>query len=91
MGDLVKIGVKAGLIAVLTLTIIGLFIWLPVPTLDFTSLAVGIGKAQAIIYHYVPGASFFLPLIGVLLGANLAFLVADGAFLLYRWIMKVNE
>lgn len=91
MGDLVKIGVKTALIAVITAGILAIFANIQIPTLDFTLLTQGLGTALAVLYFYIPVASVIVPLALTMLAVQLGILTFKVGAIAYRWIMKVNE
>ena len=89
--DIIKIGVKTALIAVITAAIIAIFANVQIPGLDFTMFGQAISKALAIIYHWVPGSSVIVPLAFSMMGIQLAIILFQYAMIAVRWVMKVNE
>lgn len=91
MGDLVKIGVKTALIAVIMAGIVAVFATVQIPSLDFSILTQALGVALAVLYHYVPIARTIMPLVVVILGLELGILTFRIGMIAVKWIMKVNE
>lgn len=90
-GDIVKIGVKTALIAVITAAIIAIFVSVQIPNLDFSLMGQALGKGLAIIYHWVPGSNVIIPIAFSMLGIQLAIMLFEYAMIAVRWVMKVNE
>lgn len=91
MGDIVKIGVKTALIAVITAAIIVLFSTVSIPGLDFSTFGQALGKGLAILYHWCPACSIVVPVATAMFGVYLAILLFEFAMIAVRWVMKVNE
>lgn len=91
MGDFVKIGVKTGLIAVITAAIIALFANIQIPTMNFTYFSQALGTGLAVVYHYVPVAQVLFPVVLSLLAFDVALRAFNLAMIATRWVMKVNE
>lgn len=91
MGDIVKIAVKAALIAVVMVAIVVLFATISIPSLQFGELINGVSKAMAILYHWCPGARVVVPFAIGLLGFIVAYFAFRFAMVAVRWIFKVNE
>lgn len=89
--DYIKMGAKVALIAVVTAAIIAIFANIQIPNLDFTLFAQALGKALAIIYHWVPGSNVIVPLAFTMMGIQLAIMLFEYAMIAVRWVMKVNE
>lgn len=91
MGDLIKIGVKTALIAVIMVGIVAIFATVQVPSLDFSIFTQAIGVSLAVLYHYVPISRQILPIVGVILLLDLGILTFRLGMIAVKWIMKVNE
>lgn len=92
MGDLVKIGVKTALIAVVMLAAAALLAGVVIPTVDTTPITNAVGKGLAIINYYTSPYSWLITTAMVLLGIKyIAFPIFMIASIGWRWIMKVNE
>lgn len=89
--DYIKMGVKAALIAVITVAIIAIFANVQIPNLDFSLFSQGLSTALAIIYHWCPAATVLVPLAITMLGIQLAILLFQYAMIAVRWVMKINE
>lgn len=86
-----KIAVKAGLIAVVTVAIIALFANVTIPGLDFSVFSQALGKGLAILYHWCPACIIVVPVAFAMFGLYLSFLFFEFAMIAVRWIFKVNE
>lgn len=86
-----KIAVKAGLIAVVTVAIIALFANVTIPGLDFTVFGQALGAGLAIVYHWCPATVIVIPVAVAMFGLYLAILLFEFAMIAIRWIFKVNE
>lgn len=91
MTDAIKIGVKTGLIAVITAGIIALFANIQVPSMNYTSFTSALSSGLAVIYHYVPAAQVIFPIVLAILAFDVALRAFQLAMIAVRWIMKVNE
>lgn len=91
MGDAIKIGVKVGLIAVVTTAIIALFANIRIPTLDYTYFTQGLSRGLAVLYHWFPVTSIIFPIVVFLFGFEVGFRAFQLAMIATRWIFKVNE
>lgn len=91
MSDIVKIIAKTALIALITAGILAIFNNIQIPSLDYYYFTIGVRRALAIIYHWIPGANILIPFAITLLGVNVAILSFQLVAIAYRWIMKVNE
>lgn len=91
MGDLIKIGVKTALIAVIMVGIVAIFATVQVPSLDFSIFTQAVGVSLAVLYHYVPISRQILPIVGVILLLDLGILTFRLGMIAVKWIMKVNE
>lgn len=91
MGDLVKIGVKTALIAVITTAIIALFANITIPAVDLTSFSQALGVGLAVMYHWVPVTVVLFPVVLGLIAFQLALWAFNLVMIATRWIMKVNE
>lgn len=86
-----KIAVKAGLIAVVTVAVIALFANVQIPGLDFTVFGQALGKGLAILYHWCPACSIVVPVAVAMFGVYSAILLFEFAMIAVRWVFKVNE
>lgn len=91
MGDAIKIGVKAGLIGVITAGIIALFTTVQIPALDFSYFSQALGTGLAVVYHYVPAAQVVFPVVLALLAFDVALRAFNLGMIAVRWVLKVNE
>lgn len=89
--DYIKMGVKIGLIALVTAAIIALFAGVTIPSLDMTFLNSCVSSVLSLVYHWCPGASVVVPLVLGLLSVQLAILVFEFGSIAFRWLFKVNE
>lgn len=86
-----KIAVKAGLIAVVTVAIIALFANVQIPGLDFTVFSQALGTGLAIVYHWCPATVVVLPVAIAMFSLYLAIMLFEFAMIAIRWVFKVNE
>lgn len=91
MTDAIKIGIKTGLIAVITAGIIAIFSNIEVPSIDYTYFTSAISSGLAVIYYYVPAAQVVFPVVLGILAFDVALRAFQIAMIAIRWIMKVNE
>lgn len=91
MGDFVKIGIKTGLIVVITAAIILVFTSISFPTLDFSLFIQYLKAGYAIAVHWCPVLSVVYPIAIALMGVRIAIWVCHFGLIAVRWIMKVNE
>lgn len=91
MGDLVKIGVKTALIAIIMAGIVAIFATVQIPSVDFSILTQALGVGLAVLYHYVPISRTIMPIVVVILGLELGILTFRIGMIAVKWIMKVNE
>lgn len=92
MGDLVKIGVKTALVAVIMLAAAALLSGIVIPTIDLTPLENAVCKGMAIIDYYTAPYSWLVTIGITLLGIKyVAIPLYYVASITWRWIMKVNE
>ena len=91
MTDAIKIGVKVGLVAIITAGIIALFANIQVPSIDYTSFTNALNSGLAVCYHYVPVAAIIFPVVLAILAFDVALRAFQLAMIAVRWIMKVNE
>lgn len=91
MGDAIKIAVKTGLIAVITVAVVALFSNIQIPNLNYTEFSNALSVGLAIMYHYVPIMNILWPLVLFLLGFHFAYYGFKVAMIAIRWVMKVNE
>lgn len=91
MTDAIKIGVKTGLIAIITAGIIALFANIQVPSINYSDFTSAISSGLAVIYHYVPAAQVVFPIVLAILAFDVALRAFQLAMIAIRWIMKVNE
>lgn len=89
--DYIKMGVKIGLIAVVTAAIIALFTSVTIPSLDMTYLNSCVSAVLSLVYHWCPGASVVFPLVFACLSLQLAILLFEFGSIAFRWLFKVNE
>lgn len=91
MDGFIKMAVRAGLILTVTAAILVLFATLTIPALNFSYVIQGLGKAFAILYHWVPGSRALVSVILVALGIIIAIKVFELASMAIRWVFKINE
>lgn len=91
MGDLVKIGVKTALIAVITAAIIAVFTSVSFPALDYTNFAQYLRAGYAVAVHWCPILGTIFPLAIALMGVRVAIWGVHFTLIAVRWVMKVNE
>lgn len=91
MGDIVKIGVKTALIAVITAGVIALFATIQIPSVNFNILTQGLSTGLAVIYHYAPITTVLYPIVLTLLAFDVGFRTFQLAMIAVKWVMKVNE
>lgn len=91
MGDIVKIGVKTALIAVITAAVIALFATIQIPSVNFSILTQGLSTGLAVIYHYAPITVVLYPIVLTLLAFDVGFRTFQLAMIAVKWVMKVNE
>lgn len=89
--DYVKMGVKIGLIAVVTVAVIAIFANIQLPTVDWTFLTAGIGKAKAIMFHWIPASQVVFPVAMACLLIQFAIIEFKFAMIAVRWLFKINE
>lgn len=94
MGDLVKIGVKTALVALVVAAAVVILTSIQLPEVDLTILREVIGHGKAIVNYY--GANTILSNL-LVIGFSLLFLkyvtlpILAITSLAIRWIFKVNE
>lgn len=91
MGDLVKIGVKTGLVVAISAAIIAIFATLQLPVPDFTWLSISGGKILAIANYWNPLLIQLWNLCLILMTFRILIWVTKFGLIAVRWIMKVNE
>lgn len=91
MTDIVKIAVRAGLVAVITGAVIALFAGLQVPAIDWRQFAQALAVPLALCRRYVPAFSFIWIATKWLLGVWLALQTFKVASLAWRWILRVTS
>lgn len=89
--DLVKMGVKAALIIVITAAVLILFNTITIPNLDLSQVSSYLNTAYSVGVHYVPGFAIIWGLGLAVIGLDLAVMIFNFAMIAVRWIMKVNE
>lgn len=89
--DYIKMGVKIGLIALVTAAILVLFTSVTIPSLDMTFLNSCVSSVLALIYHWCPGATVVVPVALGLFSVQLAIMLFEYASIAFRWLFKVNE
>lgn len=87
----IKMGVRIGLVAVVTAAILVIFTQVQIPGLDFSGVSGGLNTALAIVYHWCPGAQVIFPVAVTMMGIYLAIMLFQFAMIAVRWIFKINE
>lgn len=91
MADWIKIGVKAGLVATATATLIVLLSFVSFPALDLSIFTQGIAFAYALGDYYFPAFNILISLFIPLLGLRLLVMTISLVLITIRWVLKVNE
>lgn len=91
MADWIKIGVKAGLIIVVTAMLLFVLTSVPLPAVDTSQLVNALGVGKAILQYWFPALSIMLTIYVSLLGLELAIWAVKIALIAIRWTLKVNE
>lgn len=91
MIDGIKMAVKAGVIATITVAILAIFTNVRIPGLDFTYFTQGLRSALAFAYHWCPGLQIIVPVAVAMFGVYLSILLFHYAMIAVRWVLKVNE
>ena len=91
MGDLVKIGAKVALIALITAGVIGLFANIQLPAFDLSVIQNTLGNGLALAEHWILGFDILWGMFKIYITFDLALLAFKGVSIAWRWIMKVNE
>ena len=72
MIDGIKMAVKAGLIATITVAILAIFSNVQIPGLNFTYFSQGLSTALALAYHWCPGLQIITPVAIAMFGVYLS-------------------
>lgn len=91
MADWIKIGIKAGLILVVTGMLLFVLSTVQLPAVDTSSLVSALGVGKAILTYWFPALSIMLTIYVSLLGLELAIWGVKIALIAIRWTLKVNE
>lgn len=87
----IKYAIRIGLIVVITGLILAIFANIQIPQVDFTPITIYLGKAFAVLTHYVPIMAVVIPFMKVLIGVRLGLFAWKIASIGIKWIWKVNE
>lgn len=87
----IKYGIRLGLIAVITASILAIFANIQIPALDFTPITNSVGSVLAVLYYYVPVFQVIVPFMFVLIGVRVGLFAWKIGSIAVKWIWKVNE
>lgn len=87
----IKMGIRVGLVAIVTAAILVLFTQVQIPGLNFSAISGGLNTALAIVYHWCPGAQIIFPIAVTMMSVYLAILLFQFAMIAVRWVFKINE
>lgn len=92
MGDIAKIVVKTGLIAVFMVAIWALFNAVAIPSVNFsTEMVQGIGFAKALLSYWIPHYNELVVLALGIAAFDIGIFVFKMTMIAVKWVMKVNE
>ena len=89
--DWVKMGVKAALIAVITIAIIALLNIVQVPSLNFSFISGYLNLAYTFMIHWFPATIVLWPIVLALVALEIAIMGFKVGAIAWKWIFKINE